>query len=86
MALSRVLKLDITLLAILLGTVVISSFLIYAGNRRFVGILGIAVLASLLIAWRILTLVRQNHAPPPTNAGLYDFGLGDLQKKRPPRV
>ncbi len=85
MALSRVLKLDITLLAILLGLIVISSLLIYAGNRRFVGILGIAILASFLITWRILTLVRQNHASPATNAGLYDFGLGDLQKKRPPR-
>ena len=86
MALNRVLKVDITLLIILLGIIVASSFLIYVGNRRFFGILGIAVLGSGLILWRIATLARQSQAPPQYNAGLLDFDLGDLQRRRPPRT
>ncbi len=86
MALNRVLKLDITLLIILLGVVIASSFLIYSGNRRFVGILGIAILASALILWRIFGLARQNHASVQPKERLGDFDLKDLQRKRPPRT
>ncbi|MGZ4903310.1 MAG: hypothetical protein ACXV5I_00680 [Halobacteriota archaeon] len=86
MALNRVLKLDITLLIISLGIIIASSFLIFSGNSRFIGILGIAILASALIVWRIFVLVRQNHASMQPEGGSQDFDLGDLQRKRPPRT
>ncbi len=84
MALNRLLKLDIVLLAVLLGITIASSFLIYTGNRRFVGILGIALLACALVLWRIFTLTRQKEAVPLPEKMSFDFDIEELQKRRPP--
>ncbi|MGZ4901374.1 MAG: hypothetical protein ACXVIF_01775 [Halobacteriota archaeon] len=86
MALNRVLKIDITLLIILLGIIITSSFLISVGNRKFVGILGIAVLACALIMWRIFFLVRYDTASSQPKEELLDFNLERLQGKQPPRM
>ncbi len=86
MALNRVLRIDITLFIILLGIIIASSFLIYEGNRRFVGILGIAILALALILWRIFVLVRQNHSSLQPKRELLDLDLEGLLRKPPPRT
>ncbi len=84
MALNRLLKLDIALLIALLGVAIASSFLIYAGNRRFVGILGIALLACALLLWRIFTLVRRNQVAVLPEQMSFSFDIEELQKRRPP--
>ncbi len=86
MALNRVLKLDIALLIISLTIVIASLFVILSGNSRFIGILGIAVLACILISWRIFVLERQSRTPTERGGGLFDVDLQELQMKRPPRT
>ncbi len=86
MALNRVLKLDIALLIISLTIVIASLFVIFSGNSRFIGILGIAILACILILWRIFVLERQSGTPPEREEGLFDVDLKELQMKRPPRI
>ncbi len=86
MVLNRVLKIDITLLIILLGVIVTSSFLISSGNRKFIGILGIAVLACALLVWRIFILVRHNDSPSGPAEEVLVFNLERLRGKQPPRL
>ena len=40
--------------------IIASSFELYAGNKKFIGILGIALLALFLVFWRIFSLTRSD--------------------------
>jgi|GEM_PF-299929 len=85
MALSRVLKLDLILLIIVIAVIAASSYAIYAGNRRFIGIIGIAALALALVLWRIFTLSRQTDVGSEPERLNIDFDLDSIQKMHPPR-
>ena len=84
MALSRLLKLNLVLLMLVLVCVVASSFAVYAGNKRFIGILGIAVLALALVLWRIFSLTRRAEATSELEKLSLDFDIESIQKQRPP--
>ena len=58
MAYSRLLKMDLVLLALVVISIVASLFAIYEGNTKFIGILGIALFALFLVSWRIFSLTR----------------------------
>jgi membrane protein YdbS with pleckstrin-like domain len=85
MALSRLLKTNLVLLVLVLIAIIASSFAVYAGNTKFIGILGIAALALALVLWRIFSLARQTAAPEPETLR-FDFDIDSIQKKRPPRT
>ncbi|MFZ0011703.1 MAG: hypothetical protein WAL97_07365 [Halobacteriota archaeon] len=57
-------KTNLVLLVLVLITIIASSFAVYAGNKKFIGIIGIAALALALVLWRILSLTRQTAATP----------------------
>src|SRR5664280_2372647 len=59
MAYNRVLKMNLVLLVLVLIGIGASSFALYAGNKRFIGILAIALLALFLVFWRIFSLTRE---------------------------
>ena len=58
MAYNRILKTNLVLLVLVLIGIGASSFALYAGNKKFIGILGIALLALVLVFWRIFSLTR----------------------------
>jgi uncharacterized membrane protein YjjP (DUF1212 family) len=58
------LKANLVLLVLVLIAIIASSFAVYAGNKKFIGIIGIAALALALVLWRILSLTRQTAATP----------------------
>ncbi|MGZ4847592.1 MAG: hypothetical protein ACXV3E_07400 [Halobacteriota archaeon] len=82
MALSRLLKTNLALLVLVLIAIVASSFAVYAGNKKFIGIIGIAVLALALVLWRIFSLTRQT-ATSEAETLRFDFDIDSIQKKRP---
>ena len=85
MTLSRVLKLDLILLVIVMAVIAASSFAIYAGNRRFIGIIGIAALALVLVLWRIFSLSRQAEVLSESEQLNIDFDFDSIQRVHPPR-
>lgn len=87
MAYNRLLKTNLVLLILALIGIGASSFALYAGNRKFIGILGIALLALALVFWRIYSLTK-NPAPVSEQklADIdFDFDLDSLQQIRPPQ-
>jgi Mg2+/Co2+ transporter CorB len=84
MTLSRLLKTNLVLLVLVLIAIVASSFAVYAGNKRFIGIIGIAVLALALVLWRIFSLTRQTAATSEPETLSFDFDIDSIQKNRPP--
>jgi len=71
---------DLALLALVVISIIASLFAIYAGNTKFIGILGIALFALFLVSWRIFSLTRtpvSEHEPVDI-----DFDL--LRHIRPP--
>ena len=84
MALSRLLKTNLTLLVLVLIAIVASSFAVYAGNKKFIGIIGIAALALALVLWRIFSLTRQTAATSEPETLSLDFDIESIQKNRPP--
>ncbi|MGD0171849.1 MAG: hypothetical protein ABSB81_06965 [Halobacteriota archaeon] len=85
MAVSRLLKTNLVLLILVLIAIVASSFAVYAGNKKFIGIIGIAALALTLVLWRIFSLTRQTAATSEPETLRFDFDMDRIQKKRPPR-
>ncbi len=85
MALSHLLKTNLVLLVLVLIAIVASSFAVYAGNKRFIGIIGIAALALALVLWRIFSLRRQTAATSEPETLRFDFDIDSIQKNRPPR-
>ena len=63
MAYSRLLKTNLVLLVLVVIGIVASSIALYAGNKKFIGILGIALLALFLVFWRIFILTRSRASP-----------------------
>ena len=61
-----------------------SSFAVYAGDEKFIGILGIAALALALVSWRIFSLTRQTVRTSEPETLRFDFDLNSIQKNRPP--
>lgn len=57
-------KTNLVLLVLVLIAIIASSFAVYAGNKKFIGIIGIAALALASVLWRILSLTRQTAATP----------------------
>jgi hypothetical protein len=84
MAVSRLLKTNLVLLALVLVCIIASSFAVYVGNKKFIGILGIAVLALTLVAWRIFSLTRQQEAGSEAEELQLDFDFDSFKKNRPP--
>jgi hypothetical protein len=58
MAYNRLLKMNLLLLMLVVIGIVASLFALYAGNKKFIGILGIALFALSLVIWRIFSLTR----------------------------
>jgi uncharacterized protein (DUF58 family) len=85
MAYNRLLKTNLVLLILVLIAIGASSFALYAGNKKFIGILGIALLALVLVFWRIFSLTRN----PPTVSEQkqvdIDLDLDRIQRIRPPQ-
>jgi Ca2+/Na+ antiporter len=85
MAYNRLLKTNLVLLVLVLICIGASSFALYAGNMKFIGILGIALLALVLVFWRIFRLTRN----PPTVSDQkdldVDLDLDFIQWIRPPQ-
>ena len=77
-------KTNLVLLVLVLTAITASSFAVYAGNRRFIGIIGIALLALALVLWRVFSLTRQTAATPEPETLSFDFDLDSIQKNRPP--
>ena len=84
MALSLLLKTNLVLLVLVLIAIIVSFFAVYAGNKRFIGIIGIAVLALALVLWRIFSLTRQTAATSEPETLSFDFDIDSIQKNRPP--
>ncbi len=84
MALSHLLKTNLVLLVLVLIAIIVSFFAVYAGNKRFIGIIGIAVLALALVLWRIFSLTRQTAATSEPETLSFDFDIDSIQKNRPP--
>lgn len=85
MAYNRLLKTNLVLLILVLIGIGASSFALYAGNTKFIGILGIALFALVLILWRILSLTR---TPTPVSEHKQfdiDFDLDSITRIRPPQ-
>ena len=84
MALSRLLKTNLTLLVLVLIAIVASSFAVYVGNKKFIGIIGIAALALALVLWRIFSLTRQPVTTSEPETLRFAFDIDSIQKNRPP--
>jgi hypothetical protein len=84
MALSRLLKTNLVLLVLVLIAIIASSFAVYAGNEKFIGIIGIAALALALVLWRIFSLTRQTAATSEPEKFLFDFDIDSIKNNRPP--
>ena len=84
MALSRLLKTNLVLLVLVMIAIVASSFAVYAGNKKFIGIIGLAALALALVLWRIFSLTRQTAATSEPETLSFDFDIDSIQKNRPP--
>jgi len=63
--------------------IIASSFALYVGNKKFIGILGIALLALFLIFWRIFSLTRS--AVSEQEQVDIDFDPSLFQRVRPPQ-
>ena len=87
MAYNRLLKTNLVLLVLVLIGIGASSFAIHAGNRKFIGILGIALLALVLVFWRIYSLTKN---PTPVSEQQmvdidFNLDLDSIQQIRPPQ-
>ena len=58
MAVNRLLKMNLILLILVVIGILASLVALYAGNKKFIGILGIALFALSLVVWRIFSLTR----------------------------
>ena len=83
MAYSRLLKTNLVLLMLVVIGIVASSIALYAGNKRFIGILGIALLALFLVFWRIFSLTRRGVSEQEQVD--IDFDPNLFQRVRPPQ-
>ncbi|MGZ4864079.1 MAG: hypothetical protein ACXV7G_04460 [Halobacteriota archaeon] len=89
MAYNRILKTNFVLLILVLIAIGASSFALYAGNKKFIGILGIALLALILVFWRIFNIARNPTTVSEQKQGDIDididFDLDSVQQIRPPQ-
>jgi uncharacterized membrane protein len=77
---NRLLKINLVLLVLVVICIAASIFALRIGNTKFIGILGIALLALFLVFWRIFSLARSS--TPEKQRIDVDFDL--LQRIRPP--
>jgi len=85
MAYNHLLKTNLVLLILVLIGIGASSFALYAGNKKFIGILGIALLALVLVLWRIFSLIRNPATVSEQEQVDFDFDLDHIQRIRPPQ-
>jgi hypothetical protein len=85
MAYNRLLKTNLLLLVLVLIGISASSFALYAGNKKFIGILGIALFALVLVIWRIFSLTRNPETVSEQKQLDIDFDLDRIQRIRPPQ-
>jgi hypothetical protein len=87
MAYNRILKTNLVLLVLVLIGIGASSFALYAGNKKFIGIFGIALLALVLVFWRIFSLARNPATVSEQKQSDidFDFDLDSIQQIRPPQ-
>ncbi len=84
MAYNRLLKTNIVLLVLVLISIVVSSFALYTGHTRFIGLLGIALLALFLVFWRIYILTRKVANVSDKHLDI-DFDPGNFLRIQPPQ-
>lgn len=80
MGYSRLLKIDLVLLVLVIICIAASFLALHIGNRKFIGVLGIALLALFLVSWRIFTLTRITDSEKERIDVDFDF----LERIRPP--
>jgi membrane protein YdbS with pleckstrin-like domain len=85
MAYNRILKTNLVLLVLVLIGIGASSFALYAGNKKFIGILGIALLALVLVFWRIYILTRNTATVSEQKYLDNDLDLDLIQRIWPPQ-
>jgi hypothetical protein len=89
MAYNRLLKTNLVLLILVIIGIAASSLALYAGNKKFIGILGIALFALVLVFWRIFSLARSSATVSEQNQADidfdFDFDFGSFQRIRPPQ-
>ncbi|MGZ7134074.1 MAG: hypothetical protein ACXVH4_05060 [Halobacteriota archaeon] len=85
MAYNRLLKTNLMLLILVLIGIAASSLALYAGNGKFIGILGIALFALVLVLWRIFSLTRNPATVPEREQVDFDFDLDRIRRIRPPQ-
>lgn len=83
MAFNRILKMNLILLMLVVIAIVASLFALYAGNKKFIGILGIALFALSLVVWRIFSVTR--NTVPEQNGVDINFDADLSQWIRPPK-
>jgi hypothetical protein len=83
MAYNRLLKMNLVLLMLVVIGIAASLFALYAGNKKFIGILGIALFALSLVVWRIFSLTRNDVSEQKQGDINFDSDL--LQWIRPPQ-
>jgi Ca2+/Na+ antiporter len=80
MAYSPLLKTNLVLLVLVIICIGASVLALYSGNTKFIGILGIALLALCLVFWRIFSLARSGTSEKQRIDVDFDF----LERIRPP--
>lgn len=85
MAYNRLLKTNLVLLILVLIGIGASSLALYAGNKKFIGILGIALFALVLVIWRVFSLTRNPETVSEQKQLDIDFDLDRIQRIRPPQ-
>lgn len=85
MAYNRLLKTNLVLLILVLIGIGASSFALYAGNKKFIAILGIALFALVLVFWRIFSLTRDPATVSEQKQVDIDFDLDSFKRIRPPQ-
>lgn len=85
MTLSRILKINIVFLVVLILVIIASTIAIYKGNSRFFGIVAIAILALAIVIWRIFTIGSEEEKYPGPESLQIAFDSSTLSKRAPPK-
>ncbi len=82
---SRILKINIVFLVVLILVIIASTIAIYKGNSRFFGIVAIAILALAIVIWRIFTIGSEEKKYPGPESLKIAFDSSTFLKRVPPK-
>jgi hypothetical protein len=85
MTYSRILKINIVFLIVLIFVTIASTIAIYKGNSRFFGIVAIAILALAIVIWRIFTIGSEDKKYPGPESLKTAFDSSAFLKRAPPK-